>query len=382
MRILFDHQVFSWQTYGGVSRYIVEQMRGLENLRQTVLLPENFYSENVFLRKFPDFQRPSITPFPFRGKKMVQNLLGRKASLKALSRKNPDVFHPTYFDPYFLKTIARSGIPFVLTVHDMIHEIYGHGSRSFFSLDAHVVEHKRLLAQKATAIIAVSENTRTDLMHFCPEVNPDKIYVIHHGNSLTRMDSLTLSEHTNTSQPRPPYLLFVGQRKAYKNFAWMVEHLADLLRSEQDLKLVCVGGSRFDQAETAQLTQLGIIDKVQYLKVDSDAALARIYTQAACFIFPSQYEGFGIPVLEAFACGCPAVLNRSSSLPEVGGEAALYFDESDPGSLALAVRRILQDTDFRKNKVQQGLERARLFTWEQSAAKHLRVYQSVSKQPL
>ncbi|MBC7774844.1 MAG: glycosyltransferase family 4 protein, partial [Phycisphaerae bacterium] len=170
-----------------------------------------------------------------------------------------------------------------------------------------------------------------------------------------------------------------GQRKAYKNFAWMLEHLADLLRSEKDLQLVCVGGSGFDKMETAQLERLGIAHKVQYWTVGSDAELSNVYSRAACFIFPSQYEGFGIPVLEAFACGCPVVLNRASSLPEVGGDAASYFEEESPSSLEGAVRRVLEDADFRDKMIESGHKRARAFTWEQSALKHLGVYQTIVK---
>ncbi len=379
MRILFDHQVFSWQTYGGISRYFAEQMRGLKALGEEVFLPENFYSENVYLRGFPEFQRKSLAHFSFKGKKTIQNVLGRGASLRSLERTNPNVFHPTYFDPYFLKTLEKRGIPFVLTVHDMIHEIYGHGSRGFFSLDAQVVENKRLLAEKAAAIIAVSENTRQDLLRFCPEINPAKIHVIHHGNSLCHSSFLPAEAIAKEGHSSFKCLLFVGQRKAYKNFAWMLEQLADLLRSDRDLRLICVGGSDFDKAEKSLMARLGIAQKVQYLRVGSDTELAEVYSRAACFIFPSQYEGFGIPVLEAFACGCPVVLNRKSSLPEVGGEAALYFDEDNPGSLEAAVRRVLEDSEVRKNLMQKGLERAKQFTWQQSVSKHLSVYQSVAK---
>jgi glycosyltransferase involved in cell wall biosynthesis len=378
MRILFDHQVFSWQTYGGVSRYFVEQMRGLQTLGQEVYLPEYFYSENVYLRNIPGFERKSLSRFSFKGKKILQNVLGRNASLKALQKLKPAVFHPTYFDPYFLKTVQNSSQAFVVTVHDMIHEIYGHGSRSVFSLDAQVVENKRLLCEKADAVIAVSENTRQDLLRFCPDINPEKITVIHHGNALGLARYPALTNESNAMAGTAPFLLFVGQRKAYKNFAWMLENLADLLHREPTLQLVCVGGSPFDALEQSQLNRLGIAQKVQYRTVASDAELVELYRQAACFIFPSQYEGFGIPVLEAFACACPVVLNRSSSLPEVGGDAALYFEEKNPGSLESAVQQILSDSAFRKKQIQLGLERAKTFTWEQSVAKHLLVYQRIA----
>lgn len=376
MRILFDHQVFSWQSYGGISRYFIEQMRELKALGQEVCLPKGFFSENVYLRALPEFQRKSLSPFSFKGKKFLQNALGRRASLRAICLTKPEVFHPTYFDAYFLNTLRKKGIPFVVTVHDMIHEIYGHGSRSIFSLDAHVVENKRLLCEEADAVIAVSENTRTDLLRFCPEIEVSKIHVIHHGNSLQAMSNV---QYPMSNVQKRPYLLFVGQRKAYKNFSWMIEHLAELLCSEKDLQLVCVGGAAFDETEKEQLRRLGLMDKVHYLTVRSDAELAGWYSSASCFIFPSQYEGFGIPVLEAFACGCPTVLNRASSLPEVGGGAAAYFEEKEAGSLAAAVRRILEDGTFRKTLVERGLQRAEQFSWASSAAKHLAVYQSIVK---
>jgi len=378
MRILFDHQVFSWQTYGGISRYFVEQMRGLKSLDQEIFLPEHFFSENVYLRVFPEYQRKSLTWFSFKGKKKLQNALGRKDSVDAIRKYRPDVFHPTYFDPYFLKTLEKQHIPFVLTIHDMIHEIYDHGSRSMFSLDAKVVANKRFLAEKANAIITVSAHTRRDLLRFYPQLNPAKIHVIHHGNSLTQQDELPLNNGT-TPKHHPPYLLFVGQRKTYKNFAWMVEQLADLLRTEPDLRLICVGGSDFDAVEMGQFARLNILHKIRHLTVGSDAELAKVYCQASCFIFPSQYEGFGIPVLEAFACGCPVVLNRTSSLPEVGGDAVGYFEEDNPGSLVFAVRRILEDTTFRETMILQGLERVLQFSWQKSAAMHLSVYQAITK---
>lgn len=363
MRLLYDHQVFSWQPYGGVSRYFAELLRGVQQLGHCAELPDCFFSENIYVEKGWKF------PFAFKGKKWLQNEWGKPCSRRALCLKRPDVFHPTYFDLYFLPTLQKLGIPFVLTVHDMIHEVFGHGSQHFFSLDKNLAARKRLLAQKANAIVAVSENTKQDLLRFCPELDPGKIHVIYHGNALQPTPGVPPPETR-------PYLLFIGQRKGYKNFLWMLKQVAEWLRSDPERQLICVGGGNFELAERELVAQLHIASQVQYRIVRSDADLAAMYQHAFCFVFPSQYEGFGMPVVEAFACGCPAVLNCSSSLPEVGAEAALYFDEKTEGSLAKALDMLL-NPDFRGSVIQKGIERAQQFTWERSAAQHVEVYRKV-----
>jgi glycosyltransferase involved in cell wall biosynthesis len=360
MRLLYDHQVFSWQSYGGVSRYFAELLRGVQQLGHRAELPSCFFSENIYVGN------GWRLPFAFKGKKWLQNEWGKPFSRHALRLKRPDVFHPTYFDPYFLPTVEQLGVPFVLTVHDMIHEVFGHGSQRFFSLDKNLATRKRLLAQKANAIVAVSENTRQDLLKFCPELNPEKIHVVHHGNAL----------QAATGAPPPetrPYILFIGQRKGYKNFLWMLQEAAEWLRSDPERLLICVGGGDFDPIERERISQLHIAQQVQYRSVRSDTDLAAMYQHAFCFVFPSQYEGFGMPVVEAFACGCPAVLNRSSSLPEVGGNAALYFEENTQGALLTALEA-LSNPEFRRTIVQKGMERAQQFTWERSVARHVEVY--------
>lgn len=371
MRILFDHQVFSWQNYGGISRYFVEQIRGLQSLGQDVFLPQHFFAENVYLSKLKGFEQKSLTPFPFKGKKWLQLQLGKRATLKALRAREPQVFHPTYFDPYFLPETQRKRIPWVITVHDMIHEIYGHGSPGFFSLDARVIPNKRLLAQKAHAVITVSENTRRDLLHFCPEVDPEKVHVVYHGNRLNAAPSA--SRNTDA-----PYLLFVGQRKGYKNFIAMLDQLQPVLAEEKQLQLKCVGGGAFDASEIAHIKELGLEHRVQYAVVQSDAALAQTYQQAECFLFPSMYEGFGLPVVEAMACQCPVLLQEGKALREVGGESAWYFDTSQKGSLTDALLILLRNPEQRKKMVESGKKRAESFSWEKSVENHLKIYQSVA----
>ncbi|MBL7808294.1 MAG: glycosyltransferase family 4 protein [Saprospiraceae bacterium] len=362
--------MFSWQTYGGISRYIVEQMRGLQALGQTVSLPQHFFSENVYLNQLPGFQRNSMAPFPFKGKKWIQLQLGKNASKKALETYRPDVFHPTYFDPYFLKTVQKHGIPWVITVHDMIHEIYHHGSRGFFSLDKNVVQHKRLLVELAHAVITVSENTKQDLLRFCPEVSPEKVHVVYHGNLLKPVESDPLISGN-------PYLLFVGQRKQYKNFLWMLQELQALLHEMPLLQVKCVGGGPFNDLENDKIKVLGLQDKVQYKTVKTDEELAIMYRNARCFIFPSLYEGFGMPLVEAMACGCPVLIPEGGALSEIGGGAAMSFQHHIPGSLLESTRKILLDKSLRDDFTAKGKKRAELFTWEKSVAAHVNIYQQI-----
>lgn len=253
----------------------------------------------------------------------------------------------------------------------MIHEKYGHGGRGFFSLDARVVENKRRLAQMAQAIVVVSENTKKDVLELIPEIDPAKIYTIYHGNSMPQR----IPGQSNELALPARFLLFVGQRRAYKNFNWMLREIAEILRTEDSLFLVCAGGPAFDKEEANLMASLGIAEKMVHPNIRSDADLAELYTRAQCFIFPSSYEGFGIPVLEAFACGCPVILNNVSSLPEVGGDAVLYFKEEDDGaSLRKAVLQVLNEAGVRADLVKKGAERVRQFSWQNSVEAHIKVY--------
>ena len=373
MKILFDHQVFTWQRFGGISRYFAELIRGLRRGGEEALLPPYFYSQNIHLQEIVGEQVRPIVSAKFPGKNLVQNFLGRRKSLRALAATRPDVFHPTYFDPYFLPTAKRLRVPFVLTVHDMIHEKFGHGTGGRFSIDAMVVPGKRLLAERAAAIVAVSEHTKRDLLEIHPQLPPEKITVIPHGNSLK----------INSKAPfrlRLPeqFVLFVGNRGGYKNFGLFVHEMAELLQNRAGLFAVFAGSSPFSESEKAMLNSLKISEKCLHQPFRNDAELSEIYRCAACFVFPSRYEGFGIPVLESFACGCPVVLHESSSLPEVGGDAAVYFRESAPGSLKFAVQNLLDTPDKRVALREAGFSRLQKFTWERSIAAHLELYKKVA----
>src|SRR5690606_10808995 len=139
------------------------------------------------------------------------------------------------------------------------------------------------------------------------------------------------------------FLLFVGQRGRYKNFSFLVEALSAIAADYPDIHLVCTWQS-FDRQEQEHFKSKGLADRIHYVQA-SDAELAYLYRHAACFVFPTLYEGCGMPVLEAFQQDCPVLLSNTSSFPEVGGDAVIYFDPKDTGSLLSALRRILDHGD-------------------------------------
>jgi glycosyltransferase involved in cell wall biosynthesis len=365
MKILNDHQIFISQKFGGISRYFYELAREFNDIQDIqseipLLVSNNYYISDKKLAKYFDF----LSNKHFRGKNRIFNLLNKPNSILKLKKQNFDIFHPTYYDPYFLKSLGNK--PFVLTVYDMIHEKF---SEMFPSTDK-TSEQKRLLVEKATKIIAISESTKKDLIELFG-TDKSKIEVVYLGNSL-----FSKSNNKIGFEIPKKYLLFVGSRGGYKNFTKFINSVSGILKQDKDLFIVCAGGGKFNTKENHFLLELGIIDQVVQYNFD-DSSLAKFYKNALAFIFPSLYEGFGIPVLEAFACDCPLICSNTSSLPEIAGEGAYYFDPNKEVSIKNAVLQVLEDLDLRKSLVVKGQERLKDFSWKKTAEQTKKIYESV-----
>lgn len=382
MKILFDHQIFQAQRYGGISRYFcevlkrfpsehngyvsvrfsinkhlaslkqvqVEHSRSAHHLLNLQFLPTLLKSKPIRLaRKIA----PSLFTRPFR--------LNQEETIRRLQKGEFDIFHPTYYDDYFLPYLG--GKPFVLTIHDMIHEKYPE-----LQVDIQTIRMKRNLALKAAHIICVSEHTKRDVMAFygTPE---EHISVIHHGCTPA------ISEAVSNKDTSSPYFLYVGERDLYKNFSFFIEACVPLLQSTQDVKIVCAG-KPFSEFEIELLKTYGISQKVECV-APSDSELQVLYQNALCFVFPSYYEGFGIPILEAFANQCPVILSNTSSFPEVGGDACLYFEPKDLLDIQAKLKQILDSKDLLTSLIQKGMERAKEFPWERSAQQTIGVYERI-----
>lgn len=367
MRILLDPQIFNEQVFGGISRYYTEIFSNLAQNRELQLQLPVYASDNAYLKNSilytPEQKRNSfflsvLKKIGVSVRKKIRKK-NRQKAINALQKQDFDVFIPTYYDPYFLEFIGSK--PFVLTVYDMIHELFP----QYFTGDTTTVKNKLLLMEKATRIIAVSENTKKDILRIYPHIDASKIEVIYHGSSIK-------IEDIAVNLPKE-YILFVGVRKFYKNFEFLLRSVRQLLSENPNLHLVCAGGGKFTEEESAFIKGLGLPDQVVQ-KSFEEKELGQFYKEAKCFVFPSDYEGFGIPVVEAMACGCPVVLTHNSSFPEVAGDAGIFFEKGNAEDLKNKIESLLKDEQLRSEFAAKGLARAKMFDWDKAAMQCYELY--------
>ncbi|GAB3034692.1 glycosyltransferase family 4 protein [Spirosoma pulveris] len=367
MNIFFDHQTFSLQSYGGISRYYAELISGINStINDHAYLPLVF-SNNTHLSECGIPIRDLFPGKAFYKKSQLIYKVNQAYTIAQLKNKKFDIFHATYYDSYFVPYLKRK--PFVITFLDMIHERF---ATQFSGLPGNdlVTKQKQLIANHADRIIAISESTKRDIVEIL-NVDPAKIDVIYLGSSLKLLerDNKRLSIDS-------PYLLFVGRRERYKNFEGLLSAIYPLLK-KYNLKLLCAGGGEFTQKERLLIHSYGVDALVEQCPIINDSTLQDLYSQATAFLFPTMYEGFGIPVLEAFACNCPCIVSNLSSLPEVAGDAALYIDPSRPESIGYAIEQILHNSNLRQILIEKGRQQLSHFSWQKTVNETLSLYNSL-----
>ena len=335
--LTIDGIIYSLQSVGGISIYFNELVRHLAFPQSSVLT----FSDKI------DLPRNSNVRRVVRGARIGERY--RHADLSGI--KNSCIFHSSYY-----RLPAQHSYKVVTTVHDFTYEKFIKGPKKWL----HSTQ-KYNAIKGSDAVICISKNTARDLLHFCP-IPEHKIRIIPNGvSSSFKVKYPGLYDHDN-------YVLFVGSRAKYKNFDVAVTSL----REKTELKLVIAGGGNLTQKEIS-LLERNLPGRYVEKGFLSETELIELYRGAYCLLYPSAYEGFGIPILEAMAVGCPVIALNASSIPEVAGDSAILIDKPFPSVVSDALQA-LKEPGRRSEMVKRGLIQASLFSWRKTACLTMDVY--------
>ncbi len=371
LRVLYDYQIWTMQKYGGVSRYFYELIkRGTESRLFRAEVWAGLIKNEYGLEKL------SGEDLLVRGKKIPDlPRTGRAWQVLGLVNKNLfngwfrlcqnryDIYHPTYYHTGAKRFKGRQ----VITVFDMIHELYP----QLFLADDTTSRSKKLAVESADAVIAISESTKRDLINMLG-IDEQKVFVVYLANSLVH------DPGGYEAIIQKPYILYVGNRRGYKNFVHFIQAYALNRRIMSDFQLVVFGGEKITPAERRELEELKVHEKVNQITGD-DEVLINLYKNAACFVYPSLHEGFGIPPLEAMHYGCPVAASNAGSIPEIVGEAGVLFNPRQPEDIARALEMVLYDEELRESLVKKGYQHEKMFSWERCARETGAIYDKLGE---
>lgn len=356
--ILFDNIIFSLQRGGGASVVWQEHLQRIVNEDGIVCRFIEYDNANTNLfRNLLDIPKDSITELP-----------SKLLSVKRYMNLNTPSVEPFLFHSSHYRINKNKLCKNITTVHDFTYERYVKGIRRMVHS-----EQKWNSIKKSDAIICVSESTKKDLIYYLPSVDESKISVVYNGvspefNPILKSDYILSLPFEDFG-----YILYVGSRHvAYKNFKTVVEVCKEL-----KLPLITVGGESLLKDEKEWLdTVLGKNKYLNYWKTPT-LKLNELYNRALALVYPSFYEGFGIPIIEAQRASCPAIAFATSSIPEViGNTDSLVYDISTKG-ISNVVKRLLSEGGFRKKIIEEGIQNSNRFSWDKTYDDTLNVYKKL-----
>jgi glycosyltransferase involved in cell wall biosynthesis len=370
MRILYDGEIFRFQSFGGISRYFQNLIRNLPAKFEPSLLvtPESDVSQvkhpNLTVSRY-GIER--LQSFSHRLNKYLAKV-ERDSWDRMMWIRRFNLAHPTYYWLVTQRQVSDYRCPVVITVWDMIYELF---PSPYLDPTGERTELKRKAIMAADTLLCISENTKQDLMRLY-SIPESRITVTYLAANLN--DSMA---HGPEPVPARPYYLYVGGRAPHKNFDLLLEALAKAVSVEPDLYLCVAGPSPLNDEEKKKIVGLKLEDRVGEVGAVADEHLAKLYRCSIALVYPSLYEGFGIPPLEAMACGTTVVTSRSSSIPEVVGDAGIYFDPRAADELADILVDLRRNASLRDEMVSKGFTRAGLFSWQKTATETARVYRAL-----
>lgn len=364
MKIAYDYQTFTLQAYGGISRYYFKLTEELTKSGEEVKIFAPYHCNQLIDtldKSIAEGKKIASKDFS-KPKALVLMMLNQLLSKNAIHHWKPDIVHETYFS---IRRSAPRKYPVVVSVYDMIHEKFP----QYFHKADPTSFLKRLAIKRADHIICISESTKRDLINLFPFVE-DKVSVIHLGFS-------SFKPKEQDVEIMRPYFLYVGSRNGHKNFVNLLSSFASSEKLRSDFDLMAFGGGEFSVNENKLIDELGFRPHQIKQVGGDDNTLAMYYKKATAFVYPSYYEGFGLPPLEAMAQDCPVVSSNSSSMPEVIGDAAEFFDPYSIGEMAAAIEKVAFSSSRRDDLIEKGKTRLGVFSWNKCANETLRIYEQL-----
>ncbi|WP_297092250.1 glycosyltransferase family 1 protein [uncultured Draconibacterium sp.] len=346
MKIVYDNLAFSLQKAGGVSAVWAGLLTNIDKkyiLKYIEWSNQNIFRKHLILPQSKIEHRFSINP-------KINKIT--KAKFRC---SNKFIFHSSIY-----RTCNNPNALNVVTLHDFIDKTF---NQNYFVKTIKWYLMKNSLFD-ADAIICVSQNTKKDLLHYLPKISSSKVYVVNNGKS---EEFYRLENRLQTEE----FVLFVGKRNDYKNFKVVVE----ALKTETSKKLIIVGGGQLEEHELELLKSLGE-ERYSHKELISNEELNTLYNKAFCLVYPSLYEGFGIPVIEAQSAGCPVIAANKSSLPEVLSDSGILLNNVNTKEIGKAFQR-LEDHETRNQHIELGLQNAARFSWNKMASEYIKVYREL-----
>tara|TARA_B100001093_G_scaffold519987_1_gene611882 strand:+ start:7024 stop:8106 length:1083 start_codon:yes stop_codon:yes gene_type:complete len=360
---MYDYKIFYQQRFGGISSYFYNLANELEKTDNQILfyspIHKNFYFKNLKKKN----RKGNFFKFlPSYGLRLYESI-NHNFTDKFIRSYNPDIIHETYYSNKKYNTKKKV----VCTVYDMINETHP----NYFKNHEKISFIKRETINRADKIICISKKTKEDLINYF-SINENKIEVVYLASGL-KEKKLTI----NLKKKYPNHLLFVGSRRGYKNYDNFISAYAKSKNLRENFKIIFFGGERVSKLDFTIIKKNKLNFNNIFFLNDKQASLPFLYSNVAALVYPSFYEGFGIPILEAMSFSCPVISSSGGALKEVGGDGIEYFDPTDISDISSKLDKILSSNKILSKQIEYGIKRSQEFSWKKCAKETATIYKNL-----